>query len=125
MGSILAAVLIFEVSITVWTIKSASDAYKARKYRQPIVYNMLFDDKNNRINEEAVRQFIISKPESLYENFIREYITCIKSHQEQNNMQVKDIERAQKIFYAALISIPIFVGLAVTDRPSEVTLVFR
>lgn len=110
---LLGVVLIFEVSITVLAIKSASDAYKARKYRQPIVYNMFFDRKNNRINEEMVRHFMVAKPDSLYENLIREYIACIKSHQQQNNMQVKDIERAQKIFYVALSSIPIFVGLAV------------
>ena len=61
---LLAVVLIFEVSITVLAIKSASDAYKAREYRQPIIYNMLFDHKNNRINEETVRHFMVVNPDS-------------------------------------------------------------
>ena len=110
---LLALVLIFEILITVWAIKSASDAYKARKYRQPIVYDNLWDKENDRVNDEVVSQHATAEPQDMYKNLILEYILCIKNHQEQNDMQVKDIESAQIKFYAALFSIPVFVVVAV------------
>lgn len=106
-----AAVLIFEVAITVIAIMLASHAYKTREYIQPIVYYNLFDHKNNEINGEAVRQFKTADPDDLYEHFTHEYILAIKSYQENIVLQTKDIEHAQRVFYAALISIPFFVGL--------------
>ena len=57
--------------------------------------------------------FTTASLDALYEGFIREYIMCIKNYQDQNDLQVNDIERAQKAFYMALVPIPIFVGLAV------------
>ena len=110
---LLGAVLIIEISITVWAIKSASDAYKAREYRQPIVYENLWDEENNQMNEKIISQYITAEQKDVYKNLILEYTLCVKSHQEQNDMQVKDIERAQNRFYIALFSIPIFVVFTV------------
>lgn len=112
---LLGVVLIAEIGIAVWAIKSASDAYKARQYRQPIMYESLWDHENNQMNKEIINQYTASEQKDVYENLILEYTLCIKSHQEQNEMQVKDIERAQTIFYAALFSIPVFVVFTVVS----------
>ncbi len=112
---LLGAVLIAEISITVWAIKSASDAYRARQYKQPIVYEKLWNREKNKINEEIIHQYVTSEQKDVYEKLITDYILCIKSYQEQNKMQVKNIERAQTRFHMALFSIPIFVVFTVVS----------
>ena len=114
---LLGVVLIGESSIAALAMKSASDAYKAREYRQPIAYQSLWDQENGQMDEETVSQYVTSEQREVYESLILEYILCIKSHQEQNDMQVKDIELAQKRINGAWFAIPIFIVIAVLAKP--------
>ena len=81
---------------------------KLREYYHPIGYKVFYNEQTQKIDEPILEKFKTASKEEIHDHFIREYLEGIKSYQEKNREQSKELENAQKTFMLSIVMIPIF-----------------
>jgi len=100
--------LVVEVISTAITIILAFHSYRGREYEHPIVYEAFYDSNRDSFDTVTTSQYTSADRDGIDEAFVRNYLICIRSWEDQNHNQSRDIDRSRIFFMISIFMIPVF-----------------
>ena len=97
-----------EVVSTAITIILAFHSYRSRVYEHPIVYERFYDKDKDSFDTETTSLFASANKEEIDDAFVRNYLICIRSWEDQNHDQSRDIDKSRIFFMVSIFMIPLF-----------------
>jgi hypothetical protein len=108
-------ILMTEVILTTFIIRYCIKSYGLRIYFFPLTSNIFFNKKGD-YNYETIDLFKRSGNDKFDQRLIEDYLKGLRINSEINDSKGKQIDNAQKLFYYALIMIPIFALTLIISR---------
>ena len=105
-------VLIVGVSLLISSIFFAAKAFLVRIYHYATNYNKfvtLQPDKKVAFIDEEIDKFRKKEISDLSLIMIKSYLSCIVRNHEYNEKKAKDVVISQAIFFAGLVTVPLFI----------------
>lgn len=105
-------VLIIGVSLLISSIFVAAKAFFVRTYHYATNYKKfvsLQSDKKVNFDEKEINEFRKKETLDLSFTMIKSYLSCIVRNHEYNEEKAKDLIVSQVIFFAGLVTVPLFI----------------